>query len=553
MRIKITLIAIIVLAFILRFYRLASNPPSLYWDEVSIGYNAYSILETGKDEWGKQMPFFFEAFNEFKFPAAIYLTAFSIKLFGFNDFAVRFPSAISGTISTLLMFFFIKEILTTYVGNNSLKKYKTKLAVFSSFMMAFSMWQLQFSRGLFEANIALMFELISLIFLMRFLKKPQFFSGIIFFASLFFTIYSYSVQIFSMLFLPLLFIIFSSLSPKTKLKYTVIFMIFFMILEVPFILHVMTDKFTRFNQVSIFDENTTLQKMISLRRQYGESSRYFFNQYTAAAINYGKNLLVHLDPRFLYPGRDGNPRHTIDLYLMYPQELILILLGGVFLLIKNRRLFFFVMLALIICLTPAAFTREVPHALRSFNSLPCYLVLAGGGLALFLRLRNKFLKYLSFLLLTVCYFIFLQKYLHAYYFDYPKKSFSAWGMENKLMMQTAKKMDLKNKIVYFTGYYWRPYIYYDYYFKVDPALVQRNNNSTKINNAWFGNAEFDRADRRYDYNFDLAQLFGRKNLILFLAHRDAYNNREGLLKNQITHVGNISYKNKIRVLIYEKN
>ena len=50
------LILILALAAFLRFYKIGQVPPSLNWDEVAIGYNAYSILKTGKDEWGVPFP-----------------------------------------------------------------------------------------------------------------------------------------------------------------------------------------------------------------------------------------------------------------------------------------------------------------------------------------------------------------------------------------------------------------------------------------------------------------------------------------------------------------
>ena len=45
------LILIVAIAFFLRFYKVTEVPPSLNWDEVSIAYNAYSVMKTGKDEW----------------------------------------------------------------------------------------------------------------------------------------------------------------------------------------------------------------------------------------------------------------------------------------------------------------------------------------------------------------------------------------------------------------------------------------------------------------------------------------------------------------------
>ena len=53
------LILILILAAVLRFYQLGQNPPSLDWDETAHGYNAYSILKTGRDEYGYKFPLYF--------------------------------------------------------------------------------------------------------------------------------------------------------------------------------------------------------------------------------------------------------------------------------------------------------------------------------------------------------------------------------------------------------------------------------------------------------------------------------------------------------------
>ena len=46
-----TLLIIVFLAFILRVYSLDSLPPSLTWDEVSWGYNGYSLENDLRDEF----------------------------------------------------------------------------------------------------------------------------------------------------------------------------------------------------------------------------------------------------------------------------------------------------------------------------------------------------------------------------------------------------------------------------------------------------------------------------------------------------------------------
>ena len=84
---KTILGAIIALAFMLRFWGLDHNPPSLNWDEVSHGYNAFSILKTGRDEWGAWFPSIFRAFGDYKLPVYIYLTTLPVAIFGLNAFA----------------------------------------------------------------------------------------------------------------------------------------------------------------------------------------------------------------------------------------------------------------------------------------------------------------------------------------------------------------------------------------------------------------------------------------------------------------------------------
>src|SRR3990167_7573491 len=92
----IILTAIILLAAILRLYELDSYPVSLSWDEVAIGYNAYSIAQTGADEYSIKWPILFKSFNDYKLPGYIYLDSIFVKFLGLSGFTVRLPSALLG-------------------------------------------------------------------------------------------------------------------------------------------------------------------------------------------------------------------------------------------------------------------------------------------------------------------------------------------------------------------------------------------------------------------------------------------------------------------------
>src|SRR4030042_566937 len=88
------IVIIFLIALLFRFYKLSSYPVSLSMDEVAIGYNAYSILKTGKDEWGQKLPLAFKSVGDYKPPVDIYLTVPSVWVFGLNEFGVRFPVAL---------------------------------------------------------------------------------------------------------------------------------------------------------------------------------------------------------------------------------------------------------------------------------------------------------------------------------------------------------------------------------------------------------------------------------------------------------------------------
>ena len=137
---------ILALAFFLRIYRVADTPHDLYVDEVAIGWNAYSILKTGKDEYGVILPLWFRSYGEYKLPVFIYLTTLAEFFVGANALAVRLPSVVLGTITVGLSL-----LLVNHLTQNK------KLAFLTGLLLAISPMSLHFSRAGYEANVALFF------------------------------------------------------------------------------------------------------------------------------------------------------------------------------------------------------------------------------------------------------------------------------------------------------------------------------------------------------------------------------------------------------------
>jgi len=150
------LLIIIFLSAALRLIAVSQVPPALYQDESAIGYNAYSILQIGKDEYGTSYPLYFKSFGDYKLPVYIYLTAISEKMFGLNEFAVRFPSILAGIFAVIILFFFIR-----YLTKN------TTLAFLTAVVLSLNPAHIFFSRAGFEVNVALTFALAGCYFFVR--------------------------------------------------------------------------------------------------------------------------------------------------------------------------------------------------------------------------------------------------------------------------------------------------------------------------------------------------------------------------------------------------
>ena len=153
---------IVLVAVLLRFSFFGVVPPALNWDEASLGYNAFSILKTGHDEWGRFMPLTFEAFGDYKLPVYIYSAVPFVGILGLNEWAVRLPSMLAGVLSVLLIYWIIL-----------IESRNQTWAVTSALLLAVSPWATFLSRIALEANLAFCLFLIGIFFLILGYKLRQ--------------------------------------------------------------------------------------------------------------------------------------------------------------------------------------------------------------------------------------------------------------------------------------------------------------------------------------------------------------------------------------------
>ena len=148
---KKILLVLILIAIVARFIWLDIAPPHLSNDEIGAAYAAYSISKTLRDGSNEFLPIMWTSHGGEGSPLAIYVPLASIMAFGNNDFAVRFPAAILGSLTVIFIGLLVMELT-----KNSI------LALSTSLILAISPWHFSASRWALESNYALFFIVLGL-------------------------------------------------------------------------------------------------------------------------------------------------------------------------------------------------------------------------------------------------------------------------------------------------------------------------------------------------------------------------------------------------------
>jgi 4-amino-4-deoxy-L-arabinose transferase-like glycosyltransferase len=465
LRFKLILVGIIILAFGLRFYQLGSNPPSLDWDEAALGYNAYSLLKTGQDEYGTRFPLTFRSFDDYKPPVYVYLTIPSVAIFGLNDWAVRFPSAFLGTLTVVVFFLLVKELL----GN-------LKLALLAMLFLAISPWHLQFSRVAFETNIALSFTVFGAWAFFRGLKKGNFLIlAILLFGT---ALYSYHS---ARAFVPLLGLSWVVIFRKKLIKFwrhCLLAAILGIIIILPLI-SIMTsvEGRMRLKGVSSISDQAILYQSIGKIQEDQESGNYLLGRlFHNRRLVFAKILLqgysYHFNLNWLFLKSDLNRHHAPGVGLLYLWELPFVLAGAYFLIKKKPKFYQVIFLWLLLAPVPAAPTTELPHAVRTLNMVIPLHLLSAYGFYQFIQLVKKkttltkkiFLLVVSGLLAANFFY-----YLHQYYVHMPLDWSSDWQYGRKQAVEATESMkDRYNKVVVSIELE-QPHMFWLYNLKYDPV------------------------------------------------------------------------------------
>lgn len=478
LRNKLVIVTLIISA-ILRIWNLNNVPPHLTPDEAALGYNAYSILKTGRDEYGKVMPLIFKSFGDYKPGLFVYATVPFVGIMGLNEWSVRLPSALFGITIVYLLYLISKKM---FVENNPIPENKL-LPLIVALVASTNPWLIYFSRGAWEVNLSLMLTLLGLLFFLKSFNNYKF----LILSSLFFamTLLAYQgAKLSTGIVLVLLFVVYWKKFWSIPKKYLIGSVFLGFLISLPILFSLFSGQTGRLEVFSVFSYPRPKDYIQIMLNQGGEKigdiNYYLFHGET---YNFLRGVLGrwfnHFSGRFLFFGGDwSNPRHSAP----YQGVLLLIdmlsLVVGLFVIFKDKinkeNLYF--LLWLVLAPLPAILSRDQVHAVRSFNmAIPLSIISAVGFNYLVSWIKTLKFSKVFYVVLALCYTLSSLYFIDSYFIHLPRHDSKLWEYGYKQIVETVTPIKDNYKKVVVQQSFAQPYIYFLFFNQYDPAQYQKEN------------------------------------------------------------------------------
>jgi len=434
------IILIIIFASFLYFFKINVIPNGVYSDEATVGYNAYSILQTGKDEYGQKFPLAFRFFGAYTPPLFVYISIPFIKLLGLKVGSLRIISGLSTIFGIYLIYLYSQKL---NLFNSKLSKY------FASFIFAITPWVVFNARLGYEVTLGyIIFSLGLFLIWDKLIKNKISISGLIILSLSTYIGHTqrYLFPVF-LLFFSLIF--YSKLKTKNNLKLLPKNLFLLFITQIPNIILLTTPAFWVKNNVYV---NTNIYQL--------------FNDFSS-------QLLTYFSPKYIFGiSPDINLQHTSPYLPLFYSWLIIPFFVGLYQLYLTRKTLNgkYLWLIFLISPVPGSLSGHFISVQRVLSMIiPIVLIITLGFDLLITKIRRlyiifvlSFLTIMSLLFLWRSYFIFLTKERSVW-----------WNYGFKELSQEIKNNPTKKYIIDNTR---DASIYMNllFHLQYSPSLLQKN-------------------------------------------------------------------------------
>lgn len=453
------LIAVVSIGLILRLVWLGKLPLGFTADEAGQGYSAYSLLKTGRDEWGQWWPLFPRSFGDYKPPLYTFLTVPTIAVFGLNEWAVRLPEVIVGVASIWVVYLLAEKLFSKQV------------ALWAAFLLAVSPWAVQLSRQAWEGGLGILFFALGWYL---WLKQKPYLGAILWGINL----YSYH----SWRFVTLAFVGLVIFNQRRKLpwKPALVFGIFLL----PILFNI-KQSLTRASDVSILSR----QNVTNYFADKGTSPAPYLlgkaldNKYWYIAKQFWFNYTTYYSPTFFFTGNRPDSSHLNfpKTPLLYLVELPTLAVGAYLVFISKMKNGWLLLAWALLAAVPAALT-EGWSAQRAIPFLPLVTIISAVGM------ENLFSDFLWKKLILAGLALGFISFIYTYIYVLPAKPIYSQRAQYKQVFTVALINANKFESVHFSKAFSVPQIFVAFYSQWDPTNFQTQSQD------WL---RYEKADKKY--------------------------------------------------------
>lgn len=510
-------VTLLLVAAAIRLINLSNLPPSPYWEEAALGYDAYSIFKTGKDHHGNQLPVVaLESFGDWKPALYAYAIIPFIAVFDLSIVSVRLPSALAGVAivggvgalswlwwqdksqSLLAM---LAAAIMPWAVFFSRAGWEVNLAT-AIFIWAIVCWEygqqtlsksIQTNRSIASAKLSLTFVLSILGFVLTLYTYHAYrilspLIGVYLGCSLLLSLWSHRKKLEKS----------SSLLSQIKIVFLTTGVVGGMILisgMLPIITALQSPIISqRFAETSIFSNLQIIESSNYHQELVGRAwwSRIVYHRYFFFAREVLVNFFDHLTIKYWFVTGDPNPRHSSQYFgLLYPVDLLPLVIGIGVVASRLKQKRWFLAFWTVVSLVPASLTTATPHALRTLALMPVVSIVLGWGtltiieylttqlktrLKLSTALARKTIMALILFGYSGLFIWFWRYYSTIYSIQYAQE----WQFGYKEMVQTIATVSESKPStrIFISREYGRPAMYYWFYAQTDPSIVQAQNQTS---------------------------------------------------------------------------
>lgn len=452
------MLLIFFLGVFFRIWRFSSVPPGLHYDEASFAYNAWSILETGRDEFGKFLPLNFRAFDDFRPPLYVYLTSISIFIFGVNDFSLKLPSLLSGILLLPVLYLLSKELFSPKIG-----RWTFVLASFNPTLILMS-------RTAYDANLALFLSTLSFWLFLKSLKKQQFLFllGSLFLGTLAILTYQSSKVFVPLMFLALIIIYLENFKKLVfKNKNWLVLGLSVLIMGLPVVsAFLYQGSLQRFTTISVFDQEA-LNKIAALRETANNEQRVGFLNFLANRRflyleDSVSKFLDNFHPTYLFAPVLYPTIFQIPNFSYFHLLTLILLIIGIPALFsqKDKKAGWFIVCLIFLGVLPTAFVASAPKITRVLPLVIGILLIASWG---WQKIWEKLPA-----ILVIGYGFSIVLLFYSLFWLFPRENAKFWQGNYRQLVDKTQELKPAYDKVFVSNSLELPYIFFLWYGRIDP-------------------------------------------------------------------------------------